>query len=152
MPKLSKKKAKAVNSAESTFKLLDAGLYPLKLKKVDTGEGQAGPYWQWEFQIPEGHDGYPRELRHYTSLSEDSDWKMRETFEAFGVSPDTDTDDLIGKTVRGEVIQATAQSGKMAGQLVNYIQNVMPLDTKNGGKKSKKKGKKSPTDDDDPPF
>jgi hypothetical protein len=156
MPKLSTKKAKSVGKAKSEFTLLPNGIYEFKLERVNTGEGQAGPYWEWVLRIPEGHEHYPRRLSHFTSLSEESEFKMNETFAAFGVSTDTDTDDLLGSHVMAEVVQRTIQKGERTGEIANSINKLLPLDDAGGGKKGKgkKSGKKKgkAVDDDPPPF
>lgn len=154
MPQLSAKKAKKVAKATSEYKLLDNGIYRFKLLAVETGEGDAGPYWRWDLQIPEGCEGHPRKLSHFTSLSAESEFKMKEAFEAFGASMDTHTDKLVGKEVLGEVVQRKIEKGNRAGQMGNNIAQLMSPDSGKKGKKSGKKGgkNKGTEGDDDPPF
>lgn len=127
MPKLNRDAAKRVAEAEkNNFKPLDDGVYHVRLVDVDgSGEGPAGPYWTWEFDVVE--PGVRKaKLWTITSLSEAADFKLKETFEAFGVDTDTDTDDLIGGIVRAVVSTRTIQKGARKGELANQIDRLKP--------------------------
>jgi hypothetical protein len=126
MAKLNKKTADAVEKAESGFKPMDEGIYHFILKDVDaTREGKKGPYWSWEFEcIEEPYKG--RRQWNNTSLSQE--WSFKQTFEAFGTTPDTDTDDLIGKPVRLVLSIRTIQEGTRKGELTNQVDRVRPAD------------------------
>lgn len=129
MPKLTKQRAKKVEAAEGgSFDVLDDGMYVGRLREVTVGEGNAGPYWQWVYEIPEGFEHAGRRFWNITSLSEKADWKMKETFDAFGVPADTDTDELCGQLVLLSVSQVTQQKGKNAGKLTNQVDEVLPYD------------------------
>lgn len=160
MPKLDDNAAKTVADAESTGGLMEEGIYEMVLTEV-TAEGKdgqplvgpSGPYWNWTFTIPEDAPRYAKWNQWMiTSLSEKAAWKLKEVFAAFGVTPDTDTDDLIGKRVRVEVGTRTIQKGERAGEVANQVRSIMPLDgdaAPAAGTKGKGKGK---TEKDEPLY
>lgn len=137
MPKLSKAKQKSVAKAESTgFKALEPGQYLGTLKQVVTQkdgkplEGAAGPYWQWEFDSIRSLDEeetFPGRQFVITSLSDESDWKMKEVFEAFGYELDSDTDEMVGETVILQVSQRVIEKGARKGQTGNNVDRLLPL-------------------------
>jgi hypothetical protein len=130
MPKLNAQLATAAGAAvTSSFEPLPEGVYQVALKGVDIKEGQKGPYWVWEFEIPAGSDHAGRRFWLNTSLSEAALWKLNETFAAFGATTDTDTDELIGKVVKAVVVQRTIQAGARAGEVTNQIDQVLPSAT-----------------------
>lgn len=133
MPKLNKTVAKKVADAESVdFEAIPDGIYAAKLLSVTVKEGKESgqPYWSWEFEIDDEandkHNGSHQWVN--TSLSDKALWKMNEVFTAFGVSSDTDTDELCGEYVRLVVSQRTIQAGARAGQLGNNVDSVLPLE------------------------
>lgn len=127
MPKLSKEKAAAVDEAEGQdYTALPIDRYIGELADVKTGEGPKGPYWTWEFHVVDTGKGFGgRKLWLTTSLSQD--WAIKKPFEAFGVSPDTDTDELIGECAVLQVTQREIQSGTRKGQMTNNVDNVTAL-------------------------
>lgn len=131
MPKLNKKQAKQVADAEGGELLVDAGVYAAILNKVEEKTGQAGPYWEWEFQLVEDSDGNELEAKpkvwENTSLSEKAAWRLRDMFEAFEVGTDTDTDDLLGQWVALTVGQEIAKQGSRQGQLRNIFLSAAPI-------------------------
>lgn len=131
MPKLNSKVAKKVEQQESSggYEPIPPGPYTLRLRSVDVKEGAKGPYWVWEFEIPEGAEEYAgRRFWMNTSLSEAALWKLKEVFAAFGESPDTDTDELCGERVTGYIVQRTIQAGERKGELANQIDRVVPFE------------------------
>lgn len=131
MPKLNKAKAKKTEAAEgSGFDPLPDGAYHLRLRDVDASkpDGPAGPYWVWEFEVVEDGEWKKRRLWNNTSLSDAAAFKMAETFKAFGVPADTDTDELLGQVVLGIVSQRTIQKGARKGELTNQIDRLKPAD------------------------
>ena len=130
MAKLPKAVAKKAEEAESSsFEALPAGPYFGKLTSVATDkEGQAGPYWVWEFEVtsPDEHKG--RKLWANTSLSDNAVWKLKEMFDAFGYTTDSDTDELIGETVKLIVSQRVIGSGARKGELGNNVDRVLSAD------------------------
>lgn len=133
LAKLPKKIAKAVDEAESiAFEALAPGVYSGRLKDVKTdGKGAAGPYWTWEFDELQDADGDKVSGRLWvnTSLSENALWKLKEVFSAFGESPDTDTDELIGHRVRLVVSQRVIEKGARKGDMGNNVDQVLSLDS-----------------------
>lgn len=141
MAKLTPDLQEGVKNAQSSgFDPLPDGAYHLRLRDVDTTKsGEKGPYWSWEFEIIDDFEWTPedaktpqnakgRRLWNNTSLSEKAFFKMKETFDAFGVDVDTDTDELIGKVVKGQVSQRTIQQGARKGELANQIDRLKPAD------------------------
>lgn len=144
MPKLSDEKAKAVNADEGNVLLEDGTVVIATLTEVEPDEGQKGPYWAWKYKVSQDSPaGKGRVFTNRTSLSDAAYWKLKETFDAFGVSADTDTDDLIGHAVRLQITQRTINQGARAGELTNDVKAVLPLTdevtsaavTATGGKK-----------------
>lgn len=129
MPRLDETAAQRVNEAETTSGVMDEGIYVMTLLEVEAKEGPNGPYWNWTFVVPEDAEKYPKWRQWLvTSLSEKSAWRLKETFAAFGETPDVDTDDLIGRQVRAQIGQHTIQKGARAGEVGNNIKKLMPLD------------------------
>jgi len=135
MPKLNQDVAQAVDQAEDGFKPVPEGVYIVRLMEdVDVKEGAKGPYWRWTFEIPEEHEGEALEFagRRFwtnTSLSSAAYFKLKETFGAFGVPTDTDTEDLVGRKVKAVVIQRVIQGGQRSGEIGNEIDKLLPLDS-----------------------
>lgn len=130
MAKMDKKHQKQTGDASSGFEPIEAGSYHLRLNQVDADRppGAAGPYWSWEFDVVEPGDAHGRKLWNNTSLSPQAAFKMKETFDAFRVPYDTDTDDLCGQIVKGIVSVTTIQSGARKGELSNQIDRLVPKD------------------------
>lgn len=130
MAKLNQTMASKVESAEGgSFEPLPVGAYHVRLRDVDAGrQGPAGPYWSWEFEVVDEGPWAQRRLWTNTSLSEAAMFKMKETFGAFGVAPDTDTDELLGRVVKAMVGQRTIQQGERKGELTNEISRLQQAD------------------------
>lgn len=147
MAKLNKKMQDEVKNAATGFAPMAEGVYHFMLKDVDpTREGGAGPYWSWEFECveqepqpilvldAEGKSDGSTELKsvrgrkqwNNTSLSQA--WSLKQTFDAFGVSSDTDTDDVIGKVVKLVLSVRTIEQGNRKGELTNNVDRVLPPD------------------------
>lgn len=134
MPKLNSQKAEAVSTATSAFPLIPEGLWPAKLLAVESREnripGKDG-YWRWEFEIhytdDEGVDRTGKQWEN-TSLAEAAAWRMKQAFDAFGVSTDTDTDDLCGKWCQAQIGQEVIGAGSRKGEMGNIIVKLLPLD------------------------
>lgn len=150
MPKLNAETAKQVDKAEDGFKPIPDGVYVLELMQdVEVAEGPSGTYWKWTFQIPEDADEFGgRRFWMNTSLSSAAFWKLKETFQAFGVATDADTEDLVKKRVKGIIINTVIQKGPKKGQERNEIDKLMPLDSKDEGPATGKGG----GSDDEPMF
>ena len=128
MPRLTPKLASGVKEAaqSSGFTALEPGAYRARLTKVDAKTASTGnPMWTWEFEvIEEPYKG--RKQWNNTVLTDKALWKVAESFSAFGVPEETDTDELIGCTVVLEVSQRTIPTGARAGQLGDNIDRVVP--------------------------
>lgn len=148
MPKLDSGAAEQVNQAESGSALIEDGVYRMRLEAVEaTGKdgkpltGNAGPYWKWTLVFPEDAERYAKRKQWVnTSLSADSAWKMKEHFDAFGVPADTDTDELIGRECLVDIGNRTITQGDKAGDVVNTVKKLMPLDGVTVGGAGKAKG------------
>lgn len=129
MAKLNKEMAKKVEKTEDGFKPIPAGIYHAVLMKVDTDKaGPAGPYWSWEFSVIDPAEYTGRKLWNNTTLKEGAMFGLKQTFEAFGVGTDADTDDLCGKVVKLTVGTRIIPSGAREGEEANNINRVMPPD------------------------
>jgi hypothetical protein len=151
MAKLPSDVAKSAAEAEDGYSLIEEGDYVVELLEVQTEKngqpmtGAAGPYWTWVFQIPEDADRYKkRRFWRIISLSERAFPMLKAAFTAFGVSTDTDTDELIGKRCLAHVGVKMIEQGAKAGEKDNEIQRLMPLD---GDKPKAAKGKDAPKKD-----
>ena len=127
MPQLNETKAAEVHDVENRGGILEPGVYEVVLKDVEARPGKVAPMWTWKFEIPEGHPRAGRQFFHNTSLADNALWKLRETFDAFGVDTTTNTDTLIGRKCKALVYKSIAEQGKRQGQFVNAIQELMPL-------------------------
>lgn len=118
---------------------MEDGIYTMRLAEVSAATGDKGPYWIWKFQVPE--DTEEEHAKRYkkwnqwlnTSLSEASAWRLKDVFAAFGVSTDTDTDELIGARVRVQIGSGVIGKGKRAGEPKNEVEKVLPLDPAGAG-------------------
>jgi len=132
MAKLNKAMQKQTENASSGFDPIPDGVYHFKLRDVDaTRTGAKGPYWSWEFEcVEEPYVG--RRVWNNTSLSENAAFMMKQTFDAFGVPLDTDTDEMIGNVVRlvVSVRSYTANAGKPNEELrrTNQVDRLQPKD------------------------
>lgn len=128
MPKLNAERAKQVEKAEGGggFALAEEGTYTLKLTDVEAGETRGDtpkPKWVFKWVIVDEGPAKGVKLWEHCALTDAAFWKLRQIFKAFGVTTDTDTDDLIGRTVKADVVQEIQQAGKGKGQLRNAVDN-----------------------------
>ena len=135
MPKLSKAAAKQVANTETqSFGAIPGGIYIGRLDEVTTGTGkQSGkPYWSWAFTVVSDADGDEeyagRKLWINTSLSEAAHFKLKEVFEAFGYTPDSDTDEMIGEQIKLLVSETVIEQGARKGQPGNNVDRAIALD------------------------
>ena len=128
MPKLSAKVAKSVDSAEAAggSYLLPEGRYAAQLKQVNQKDGNEYPYWVWEFENLHDEEGNKKPGRQWnnTSLSPKSLGFLKSTFEAFGYTSDSDTDEMVGEWVVLYLVQETVSRGPKAGNLRNSVQSL----------------------------
>lgn len=128
MAKLNKATAKSIDEAKDGFEPLPVGTYHVKLLDVDaTREGPKGPYWSWAYEVVEpGFQG--RRLWNATSLADGAQFGLKQTFAAFGVPTDTDTDDLCGRVIRAVVQHRVIQGGAREGQIGEQVSRLLPAD------------------------
>lgn len=128
MPKLNKNAAKQVDKADAASGsfLLPEGRYAAQLKQVDEKDGKEYPYWVWEFHNLHDEEGVKRPGKQWnnTSLSPKSAGFLKATFEAFGYTSDSDTDEMLGEWVVLYLVQETIAQGQRAGQLRNSVQSL----------------------------
>jgi hypothetical protein len=127
--KLSKEEVANVRRSDLDYEpppLLAPGVYDGVLWKVTERKNAYGAWWwDWAFAIA----GDERLVHFYVSLRRGDTYefglqKMRQAFDAFGVSPDTDTDELNGRKVRLEVVQREDRYGVLG----NRVDRVLPKD------------------------
>jgi len=126
MPKLPSKVAKEVEKAEAAGSgsyLLPEGRYAAQLVKVEEKDGNEYPYWVWEFTNLHNDEGTkcPGKMWNNTSLSPRSRGFLKQTFEAFGYTTDSDTEEMIGEWVVLHLVQEPIAKGPKAGQLRNSV-------------------------------
>ena len=130
MPKLNQKQAKQAAEADD-YEAVPPGTYLAVLAAVSEKKGQAGPYWEWQFQLQETDEGEELERKvkiwENTSLSEQAIFRVAQMFAAFEVDTDTDTEDLLGLYVMVNVGQEVAEQGARAGQLRNTFLSAFPV-------------------------
>ena len=124
MPKLDEEKAAHVDLQVAWVPPppLPDGWYTGTLLEVLARSTRAGSrWWDWVFHA-EG-----RELTFYTKLAnEDWAWqKFKMAFNAFGVSTETNTDELVGRQVRLRVSQEP--DDRSFGELVNKVVRLLPV-------------------------
>lgn len=158
MPKLAARDRKVVENAEPTgFKPLPPGKYIATLSKVEAKTSAAGnPTWSAEFNEIHDLEGNRQPGRlwynlnlpvdkmpaNYTprssSKSPEEAWaifqnisasRLKDFFEAFGYTVDSDTDEMIGEKCVLVVGVGTVQRGPRTGEETNQVNGVQPLDS-----------------------
>jgi hypothetical protein len=147
MPKLDKKMAKAVSSAEIStgdFPLLDPGYYYAQLNEVEVLDGNYAPRWnvsfynlhkketgeaatgrQW-YNINVPADGpapanYTNGDKKWAAFQSMSLGQLHGFFDAFGYSTDSDTDEMIGEWVVLKVAIEVIKQGDRKGDKTNRV-------------------------------
>lgn len=159
MPKLDATLLKVVETADTSageFTLIEPGRYFATLQKVEVLDANyGGSRWSAEFGEITSVEGKRLPGRQWYNLNlpvagempatygngEDK-WqkfqavsasKMKQFFEAFGYTSDSDTDEMIGEKAVIEIEIRTIQNGPRRGESVNGIKNVFPLAKLGGG-------------------
>lgn len=138
MPKLPDDVAAEVAEEEvASFEALPEGIYLASLADVEVKPGNVADYWSWRFtdlvlMDTDPPTPYPGSAWINTSLSENAKWKMKEVFDAFGVAPDTDTDELLGEPVRLAITQRVIEKGARVGEIGTNVDRVMPAEDDDG--------------------
>lgn len=129
MPKLDPEQRKTAEEAEGGSFLLEPGRYVGTLKSVEVKKGNEAPYWSWTFGdivSLETGEKHPGSQWVNTSLSEKAAWKVKEMFDAFGYTLDSDTDEMVGDQAVLVVSQRVIEKGARAGQLGNNVDSCLP--------------------------
>jgi hypothetical protein len=108
MPKLPKDRQDGANNQESgDYQPLKPGKYVFRLTEVEEGEtgerskNPGTPKWVWKLLVDKDYHPELRKGRWQTSFQEhvpltsNMDWKMKQLFEGFGYTVDSDTDEII---------------------------------------------------------
>lgn len=122
-------KVAAAESASGSF-LLPEGRYAARLQEVQVKEGAKGPYWVWVLTDIHDVEGNPKAGRqwHNTSLTDAAFGFLKATFEAFGYTTDSDTDEMIGEWVTLHLVQEQIARGPKAGEMTNRIRSIVEFD------------------------
>lgn len=135
MPKLNKTVAKRVAGVDpdagGNFEALEPGTYTGRLSKVDEKTSSKGnEMWVWEFDELLDEDGNkaPGRLWVNTVLLPQSDWVMAQAFHAFGYTPDSDTDEIVGERCGLVVSKRVIEQGTRKGQMGNNVDRMIPID------------------------
>jgi hypothetical protein len=140
VPKLNDEVAAKVAGAANPMGLVDDGIYLARLDEdVTVKAATNSDMWLWPFVLvpTEGVPFGNKKVTHRTWTSEASFWRLKETFDAFGVSTSTDTNDLVGKTVRLHMTQKEDYKGELDDEtglvkLVNDVKAILPADGPTG--------------------
>ncbi len=159
MPKLDAKTSQGVASAESTgggeYALIEPGRYFATLSNVEVREGRYGVQWSAEFNDIHNAKGIRQSGRQWYNLNVPNDgqmhpayqngedkWmkfqevnrsRMKQFFEAFGYTADSDTDEMVGEQVAIDIEIRTIQNGPRTGERVNSVKAVLPATSLAGG-------------------
>ena len=157
MPKLPASIRKEVNDATTMeYTLIEPGRYFATLSNVEVKDGKYGPQWSAEFDTITDAKGTKSPGRQWYNLNLPVDghmpaaylngedkWekfqdvnrsKMKQFFQAFGYTSDSDTDEMIGETIAMDIEVRTIQSGNRTGERVNSVKNIHPHTALAGGK------------------
>lgn len=107
-----------LSSVESSS-AVPAGDYLLEVVDVEEGEGDAGPYLKWTFEIVEGKHKGSKPNSHITSFAASALFNLKGVLAALGVDIpdeafDLEKDELIGLQCMGTVEHETYKGRKQA--------------------------------------
>jgi len=157
MPKLPKDRQEGAQNQESgDYKPLKPGKYVFKLTEVDdsqvTGEKSKNPgteKWIWKLVVDKDYHPELRKGRWQTSqqehipLLESMDWKMKQLFEGFGYTVDSDTDEIMEDPDARIVGYVRTGKDIVSGDPRSEVSRYVPFDAE------KWADKYSPEDEDD---
>lgn len=142
MPQLGSDFAAKVDASINPNGLIDEGIYLATLTgEIKVWDGNTVT-WAWPLTIEKEANGAEqafggRKIDHKTWLSDAALWRLKATFDAFGVPSSEDTDKLIGKQVRIKVIvkedyrqEIDDETGLV--KLVNDVREVLPAEGPTG--------------------
>lgn len=116
MPQLNTELSTKVETAVNPNGLIDEGVYLVRLDgpvEAKPSQASGNTTWAWPFIIEPGQPFAGRKVTHRTTLTDNMFWKLKETFDAFGVPTSTDTDELTGKVVRVKLIVKDDYQGRL---------------------------------------
>lgn len=170
MPKLAAREAKAVEKAQEVnggFEPFPPGKYTAELSEVEVKtSSNDNPYWNCVFTDIEDMDGETMPGRQWLVLmlpqEPDKDLvegspehkkaltaqrlsrgRIKSFFSAFGLTPDSDTDEAIGERLCLRIGVETIKQGAKKGERTNRVNATLPLSEAKGAKSA------SSGDDDD---
>lgn len=152
-----RKKVEKAKAVSSDFEPLSPGKYVGTLSAVEAKDSSAGnAMWAIEFEDIHDLDGERQPGRQWMNLMLPQDvmpedykpksgkkspkdaWeayqamtegRIKQFFEAFGFTVDSDTDEMIGEKCVLQIGIRTIQNGPKAGQKSNQVNGVAPLDS-----------------------
>lgn len=131
IPKLAAPLAQKAAEQDGTFSALDAGLYTGRLAKVEAkpAKSSGNQMWVVEFDDIRDLDGKKKPGKQWVNLThtDNSMWKIKQFFDAFGYETNSDTDEMLGERCRLNLSVGEQEQGKNAGQLRNNIETMLPL-------------------------
>lgn len=152
-----RKRVEKADAVSGEFEPLKPGKYIGQLAEVEAKTSAAGnPIWSVVFEEIHNLDGdrqpgrqwynlnlpvdkMPEDYRPKNSKKSPEDaWesyqdlclgRLKQFFEAFGYSEDSDTDEMIGEKCVLQIGVRTIQNGARAGEVTNSVNGVAPLDS-----------------------
>jgi hypothetical protein len=142
MAQLGSELSAKIDAAVDPSSLMDEGIYLARLHdKVKVFDGKT-VMWVWPLTIEAEANGAPqanagRKTDHKTWISDAAFYRLKATFDAFGVPTSTDTDELIGKKVRIKLIVKDIHTGEIDDEtglvkLTNDVKEVLPAEGSTG--------------------
>ena len=142
MAQLGSELSAKVDAAVDPTGLIDEGIYLARLNdKVKVWDGKTVT-WAWPFVIEAEANGAAqkfagRKIDHKTWISDAAFFRLKATFDAFGVPSSTDTDELIGKQVRLKITVKDDYRGEIDDETglvkqVNDVREVMSAEGNTG--------------------
>lgn len=150
-----RKKVEKASAVSGEFENLKPGKYVASLSAVEAKAANSGaPMWVAEFEEIHNLDGERQPGRQWYNLMLPQDnmpedykpksgkkspqdaWesyqdlcngRLKAFFEAFGYTPDSDTDEMIGERCVLQIGIRTIQNGPRAGEQTNSVNGVAPL-------------------------
>lgn len=159
MPKLTTdiagKVAQTDASGPTEYSLIEPGRYFATLSNVEVREGKYGPQWNCEFheittadgkRIPgrqwynlnlpvDGHmhPAYQNGEDKWEKFQEVNRSRLKQFFDAFGYTSDSDTDEMVGEKAAIDIEIRTIQNGPRTGEQVNSVKAVWAATNLGGG-------------------
>lgn len=135
MAQLNNEMADKVANTTDPNALIDEGVYLVRLNgKVESKDSQSGnAVWTWPFVIEPGQPFAGRKINHRTVIMDSMFWRLKQTFDAFGVPTSTDTDELEGKLVRISTVVKEDYKGELDKDgLIKLVPDIREVLSANG--------------------